>query len=616
MSIEYNSEANKKKKTLGGRDEDNSRVLSPLILHYLLSYFKNDATITACRSFIDTQVFEGIYNMVIEVGLPDAGHNEQPLFFNNSVFLDALRSFFAEARVYIYVIGAVPLWYYKDPSVWLQKYMNSRSMRDRAALGLPFGVMNATECYIKEVSIGAHGMHRSFQVVPLTEKSHHDVGYTLYNVNLELVDINPDVKEQADLFYDTISQETKQRIDTMTSFPHMAMPRSTFYELATAKERMDIAEASMHEANWNRAHPVVYLISKPPNQLPNPDQMSESMLLGDGSINETRVAERQRISQLIHQQNQHSVQRIKEQVKGDAPPPRRRKRANPYGLTLRQVQKREYGYTDPIEDAFLFDDNVEVAKVDEANVIIDHAMLTKIYGERIFQIMGLPNDVFVSSRALEYRGKQASQATFFSNSMASMMTDPMHIRARMDQHLYEKLFAHVGTAPFDLYHMDKLVDMVMEKDSAVETLMNRVRVVLGKYLSDYMDNSVIYRETPEMILKQVEAMLAAKMDPKKKNKSDVDTMDVDDDEPEEGPELKEVFENIKAALKLVNTLKVSSQGLRYYMISLQAHNPFTQSTARLLFKERDDYVEAMDELKAEMAEEAGNPAPKKKAKKK
>jgi len=62
MSLTSNSEANTKKKQLHGHtngsdDADaTDRVLSPLILAYLVAYFKNDGTITACRTHIDAQV--------------------------------------------------------------------------------------------------------------------------------------------------------------------------------------------------------------------------------------------------------------------------------------------------------------------------------------------------------------------------------------------------------------------------------------------------------------------------------------------------------------------------------------------------------------------------------
>ncbi len=598
----------KKKKSLPGHrvgtdeQEHNDRVMSPLITHYIMSYFKNDATISACRTYIETQVFEGMYDMIIEVGLRNVGQNERPEFFNNPAFKGALRSFFSDARAFLYVIGAVPLWFYSDPRNWLRLYMNARTMRDRAAIGLPFGVMDITKCYIKEVAIGAHGMHNAFKVVPVDGVNHAGLDYTLYNINMNLVDIDPDVSKEAKKFHARLPTETKQRIDTMTEFPRMAMPHSNFYDLVLARKLVDQAERCMHDANWARAHPLAWLTSEPPATLPGADSMTDDALMGGGDIEETQLAMRQRLSSIMNERARHSVQRIKEQINGgEGLDPE----ADPRGLTRRTAQKRAYGRMDALDDAFVFDDSIRVAKIDPADVIVDMTIVTKVYTERIYQQMSLPNDIFVTQRALNYRSSEGSEKSLFSNSLSSTISDPMHQRARIDQRIFENLFAQVGTAPFEMYHMDKIIDMVDEKDKAMDSLMNQVRAAIDKHLSGHMDKDVLYRETPKMIMKQIKAMLKA--EDEKKATATEDAMDVEGEDKAE--DLRDIIGKIKAALRLVNKFQVSAQGLKYYMLGLQSHNPSAQSIARLQFEEREEFVEAREQEEERFEMEHPPPAP-------
>jgi hypothetical protein len=602
---------NKTKKKLGGdgddeEDMENERVLSPLILHYLLTYFKNDDTISACRDYIDTQVFEGIYEMAIQVGLASAGHDEKPSIFNNPAFLESLRSFFSEARVHLYVMKAVPLWFYSDPSVWLRYYMNADSNRDRADWGLPFGVMDVTKCYIKEVAIGAHGMHRSFQVIPATPSKHKDVSYTLFRRGLELVDIDPDVMEEVKDFYKTIGRETRQRLDLITNFPHMAMPQSTYYRLAVAKRLMDDAEECLHDANWMRSHPLPWLTSEPPTQLPAAEELTDDLLLHGQSVKESQVAMQQRISAMIRDKARHTIQRLKVALNGGDD-------TNPDGPNLRFEKKKRMGRMDMWDDAFVTDETVRIGKIDPADVIIDVTLLTKMYSERIYQQMGLPNDIFITQRALDYRGKQGTQSSIMSNAVSDTLNDPMHIRARIDQRIYVSLFAHVGPASFDRYHLGKIEEMVTSHDDEMESLMNKVRAILSTRLSNKFDTNILYKESPDTILQHIKLMLDEAEGKKKKKamqkEKDADAMDVE----EEQEDLTEIFKQVKKALKLVKRFKVSAQGLRYYMIGLQSHNPTTQSTAKLQFNEREEFVKAREEEQAMLAAEKGiESLPKKK----
>jgi len=611
--------APKKKHRIGGVEQDdddenmeNERVLHPLIYHYLLTYFNNDDTITACRTYIDTQVFDGIYEMLIEVGLAKSGQNELPPFFNDPVFLEPLREFMTDARVHLYVIGAVPLWYYSDPSVWLRHYMNANSNRDRSDLGLPFGVMDVTKCYIKEVSIGAHGMHRSYQVIPTTPSRHKDVSYTLFRQRLKLVDIDPEVMKEVQDFYPKISKETRKDLDLITKFPRMAMPQSTFYKLVRANRLMDEAEECLHDANWMRSHPVAWLTSEPPAQLPAAEELTDDMLLHGQSVKESQVAMQQRISANIRDKARHTIQRLKIALNGEESGGDQR----PDGPTPRQEQKRRMRRIDIWDDAFVTDETIRAGKLDQPDVIIDLTLLSKMYSERVYQQMGLPNDIFITQRALDYRGKQGSQSGILSNAVSSMLSDPMHVRARVDQRIYENLFAHVGKAPFDLWHVNKIVEMVEAHDTEMDSLMNKVRATIGKRLSSKMDSNIIYKESPEMILEHIKRMLDEVENGGQKTKKQTDKETADDamDIEENQEELRETFKQIKKALKLVKKFKVSAQGLRYYMIGLQSHNPTKQSIARLMFSEREEFVKAREEEQAMLAAEKGLDSPPKKKK--
>jgi hypothetical protein len=180
----------------------------------------------------------------------------------------------------------------------------------------------------------------------------------------------------------------------------------------------------------------------------------------------------QRIMANIRAAARHSVQQIRKEINGDfadTPSP-----DNPFGLTRRGEQKRRFERIDSLDDAFVFSDNIRVAKIDEAAVIIDMTLLKKMYGEFVFQQMALPNDIFITQRAMNYRSDKGSQSSIFSNAISSMLTDPMHQRARQDQRLYVEMFANVATAPFDKYHMDKIIDMVEQKDKAMDQLMKQV----------------------------------------------------------------------------------------------------------------------------------------------
>jgi len=608
MALDYSSEANVKKKKLSGHhtqkskgedDDEDECIMSPLIAHYLLSYFKNDGTVSACRTYIDRQVFEGMYKMVIEVGLANAGQNEQPPFFNDEAFLEPLRAFFSDAGAAIYVMKAVPLWYYTDPASWLRKYMNSTSTRERTDLGLPFGVMDLTKCYIKAVN---NGMNRSFQVLPAKEGGKPNVSYTLFNVGMEIIDMDPDVLKEAELFYNRMDKKTRQRIDIMTNAPYIGMPSSTFYSLAVDKKHLDRAELCQRHANFVRSHPLALFTSEPPPTLPGAVSMSESLLLGGGDINESDLAMRQRLSAMMNERARHTVQRIKEEVNGGQAP-----YVNAEGLTRRAALKKEFETMDALDDAFVFDDSIRVGKVDPADVIIDPTVLKKIYTENIYQQMGLPNDMFVSQRALDYRSNKSSQTSLFSNAISDMFTDPIHQRAIIDQRLYSKLFAHVATAPFDLYHMDKIIAMIEENDRHVDHLMNEVRMVTSARLRAYMDMEVIYRATPAMLLQQIKGMLRETKDdkPTPNEGAASDAMEVDVAAHKE--ELKVVMAKVKVALKVVNSLRVESQGLNYYMLGLKSHNPAKQSIARLHFEEREEYLAAKEEEK-EMIELEKAPA--------
>jgi hypothetical protein len=614
MSGDSSFEANKKKKSVSDEDEDTQeRVLSPLIVHFLLHYFKNDEVISACRDSIDAQVFESIYDMVIEVGRAGAGTRERSQLWNTEGFIELLRAFFATARPWLYVIKAVPLWYYKDPAWWLREYMNAPTPRARAELGLPYGVMDETKCYIKEVT---QGMHTSYQVVPYQDKKKRGqrIEYTLFNHRLEFIDVDIRVKQEAEARLKVLHPDTKKRIETMMNFPHMAMPSTPWFAMAMQAKLLARAEYGLHKANWNRANPPMILISQPPPTLPSPDQLAEDMLLSDGTVEESQVAMKQRISRMFREYAQSNIRRVQEKAKGEFARPARHV---PLGMTLRQADKSDYEYDEPIDDAFLFDDFVRVAKAADPDVIIDMTSLKKVYHETIKQQMMLPNDIFATDRALSYRSKQATQATLFSNTLANQQADPMNQRARQEQRIYQRLFAHVGTAPFDLYHMDKIEKMVADKDKAVDTLLSRVRVVLAQYFPNHNDKTVIYRETPEVILDNIEQMLRerAPMAAPRKRKTSED-MDVEDEGDPSGLTEMEIFSIFRDSLRLVNSTKVSAAGLRQYLMELQSHNPLTQTTARLAFVHSAEYEEAMEELRKDIKAEREDKGPVKKKPKK
>jgi hypothetical protein len=440
--------------------KEEAEPVAQSVISALMGFYDSDIDIQMLDSMLANKVFEGDFTWDVNFDPIDAlatpltdstaafrvdtspddispVDDAPPTLFNTTTARDELRKTLTRARAYLRVIGGVAIWAVKDLARWLHAYMNARSEFERRQLGLPFGVLEAHEYTLQTEYV--LGQRKRFVVRPVRDKSSkrqktgastrsRECRYMFFDDRVVLAktsetDIQTAVRRCMQYYGDSWTSPGNE------SGPSVQVTHSVFWPLTRQAEELEHTKLNLHDADWQNAHPMLFLRSVTPKPM-NLSDVDSHDLFTASSKEDARMREPRRRQ---HHSMQHALNFLTQLQRAQG--------MHRQGtMTQRQRQRRYYNRTDVLEDAQVFDEGAEVMHYERPAVVNDYTQRREEYMHRVLTVMGITQGSELYD-ALMNKFKSGNQS--LANRSELRMVSERRVSDSMivgEQNIYKKLF--------------------------------------------------------------------------------------------------------------------------------------------------------------------------------
>ncbi len=459
------------------------------VLDSTLLYYDNEPMVQQCRQILASAIFPNAWH----VGwTADASGGSGPMIFNTPLVKASLQAFVLAALDRLRVHHFVAYWYRRDVAAWMRDAMRAQTPAEKAAVGLPFGLMPPDELRLEtRLPAGAGAIFERLYAAAPVSRGDSDLdaaaarryGFGIFEHGLSLQALPLHELLRAQMYV----REMRGAASTSTSESWTTVLRRPASPIYALMERAsDVAESrrNLFDADWQRTHPRFLFKTRPPNVANVPPDM-----MGDGELYAGSSLWRAAAQQAMQQQNWTLAEAASylDSIKNRA-------RALVTGFrggaaggeAMRQRQKDHYDRPDGLDDALPLPEFVDLAHAPDAAVVNDARLEQQSYRMEVLSFMGMPESVLT-------RGSTSGSKSGTGKTLTGDKSNEMHALYYLEQAvgeqrmLAQRFFAHVWLSclgPFQMLVVDQwLVD--------VEDALS---VVDGDTETSVVDSMVTFRQ--------------------------------------------------------------------------------------------------------------------------
>lgn len=424
---------------LGGGPESVPRAL----LQSTMLYYANEPLIQQCRTVLAAELFPAGWHLAWRDASPSA---RGPRALNAPPLKAALELFLLTALDHLLVHGFVALWTHRDLAHWLRSVSDAPDVPTLDTIGLPFGVLPFDQLGLAVETPPNAPFERRY-IVPegtLDDRAQRRYTTLVFTHRLALQPVSPEELAQAQEY---VQAKTGRRYGAELSEAwtgQLRRPASAVYELMRRRAETDEAERNLFDADWQRAHPRMFLATHPPNAAAvAPEMLGNDALYSAADLwtaANNKLREQQHFtlasaSAYIDRMRSRMRNMIDVSSSGSGG-----------AQTLREQAKQHYRRPESFDDAVPLPEYVAVAHAPAADVLQDVRVLEQVYRRDVLAFMGVPEAALTrgsfagSGRTDRVEDKSQQHVLFYLEKTVEDM-----------RHLLTTVFNTVWMATFGVY---------------------------------------------------------------------------------------------------------------------------------------------------------------------